>query len=121
MPNPFGPLGDIFLWSLLELNQNLWFFRPANTDRPFASSILNTKTLQIICVIGALSFFIKLWKILFIHPFDITQFIYNSCKTAAVKTKMSCMLSHCNHILLITQFYENLAPRERIELPSFGS
>lgn len=120
MPNPFGPLGGMFLWSLLELNQNLWFFRPANTDRPFASSILNTKTLQIICVIGALSFFIKLWKILFIHPFDITQFIYNSCKTEATKTKMSCMLSHHIHIL-ITQFYENLAPRERIELPSFGS
>ena len=49
-------------------------------------------------------FFIKLWKILFIYPFDITQFIYNSCKTEAAKTKMSCMLSHCNHILLITQF-----------------
>ena len=66
-------------------------------------------------------FFIKLWKILFIHPFDITQFIYNSCKTEATKTKMSCMLSHHIHILIITQFYENLAPRERIELPSFGS
>ena len=99
MPNPFGPLGDIFLWSLLELNQNLWFFRPANTDRPFASSILNTKTLQIICVIGAFSL-LKLWKVLFI-PFDITQFIYNSCKTEAAKTKMSCMLSHCIHIHLI--------------------
>ena len=49
MPNPFGPLGDIFLWSLLELNQNLWFFRPANTDRPFASSILNTNAPNQLC------------------------------------------------------------------------
>ena len=69
MPNPFGPLGDIFLWSLLELNQNLWFFRPANTDRPFASSILNTKTLQIICVIGALSFFYKVVENIIYSPF----------------------------------------------------
>ena len=103
MPNPFGPLGDIFLWSLLELNQNLWFFRPANTDRPFASSIFKYKNAPNHLCDWSAFFFIKSWKILFV-PFDITQFIYNSCETEAAKTKMSCMLSHCNHILIITLF-----------------
>lgn len=78
-------------------------FQTSEHGPPIRKLHIKYKNAPIICVTGAFSL-LKLWKVLFIHPFDITQFIYNSCKTEAAKTKMTCMLSHCNHVLIITLF-----------------
>ena len=117
-PKPFGPLGDIFCGAFWSWTKTSGFSDQRTRTAHLQAPYLNKKRSKSF-VWPERFLFIWRWKILFIYLFDITQFIY-SRKTEAAKTKMSCMLSHHIHIL-ITQFYKNLAPRERIELPSFGS
>ena len=99
MPNPFGPLGDIFV-EPFGVEPKPLVFQTSEHGPPIRKLHIKYKNAPNHLCDRSAFFFIKLWKILFIRPFDITQFIYNSCKTEAAKTKMSCMLSHCIHILL---------------------